>query len=214
MHARLRSLATIPLLVLLTHTAFAASSPAIRGTGGAVSSEHPDATAAGIEILAAGGNAVDSAVATALALAVVFPEAGNLGGGGFAVVKMGGEITTLDFREVAPAAATDDMYLGTDGEPVAEASLVGPLAAGVPGSPTGLWELHRRHGSLPWAVVVEPARRLAADGFVVDSRLHALIEEEREVFSRFPETAAVWLPEGNPPAVGSRLKLPDLAATL
>ena len=116
----------------------AASRPAPRGTGGAVSSAEHDATMAGVEVLSAGGNAADAAVATALALAVVHPQAGNLGGGGFAVVRFAGEVTTLDFRETAPRAAHRDMYLGDDGSPVREASWIGPLAAGVPGSPVGL----------------------------------------------------------------------------
>ncbi|MCH9649815.1 MAG: gamma-glutamyltransferase [Deltaproteobacteria bacterium] len=192
----------------------AASAPAVKGTGGAVASEHEEATQAGLDVLRAGGNAVDAAVATALALAVVYPEAGNLGGGGFAVVKMGDELASLDFREVAPGAATDDMYLDDTGEPISEASRVGPLAAGVPGSPQGLFDLHRRFGTLPWATVVEPARRLATQGFRVDSHLANLIERKRQLFERFPETARVWLPNGQPPEVGSLLRLPDLAATL
>lgn len=177
-------------------------------------SGHPLATEAGLEVLAAGGNAVDGAVATALALAVVFPEAGNLGGGGFAVVKQGDEVTALDFRETAPAAATRDMYLDEQGEPVREKSLVGPLASGVPGSPTGLYELHRKLGKLPWKRVVAPAIRLAAEGFPVDDHLHQLLESKRDVLARFPETAAVWLPGGEPPRAGTLLKLPILARTL
>ncbi|MCG8458688.1 MAG: gamma-glutamyltransferase, partial [Holophagales bacterium] len=194
----------------------AASRPTLRGTGGAVASDEAQATEVGVAILASGGNAVDAAVATALALAVVQPEAGNLGGGGFALVKgMGeGEVTFLDFREEAPAAATRDMYLGPDGAVVPEASLVGPLAAGVPGSPAGLHELHRRHGKMPWAEVVAPARRLADEGFVVSSRLTASLEEEAEVLRRFPETSAVWFPGGEAPEPGSILRLADLAATL
>jgi gamma-glutamyltranspeptidase/glutathione hydrolase len=186
----------------------------VAGTGGAVVSGHRLATEAGLAVLAAGGNAVDGAVATALALAVVFPEAGNLGGGGFAVVKMGAEVHALDFREEAPAAAHRDMYLDPAGRPDPEASLVGPLAAGVPGSPSGLHELHRRLGKLPWREVVAPAQRLAAQGFVVDRHLHGLLAEERELLARFPETAAVWLPDGQPPPVGSVLTLPVLADTL
>ncbi|HEY2737490.1 MAG TPA: gamma-glutamyltransferase, partial [Thermoanaerobaculia bacterium] len=129
----------------------AASTPAAVGTGGAVASADSLATRTGLDILRAGGNAVDAAVGTALALAVVYPEAGNLGGGGFAVVKTSGKVTTLDFRETAPAAATRTMYLDAQGQPVENASLVGPLASGVPGSPAGLWELHRKLGKLPWA---------------------------------------------------------------
>ncbi len=179
-----------------------------------MASAAPDATAAGLAILRAGGNAADAAVATALALAVVHPEAGNLGGGGFAVVRIGGQAAALDFRETAPAAATPTMYLGADGQPVPGRSLVGPLAAGVPGSPAGLFELQRRFGALPWAEVVAPAVRLARDGFVVTPRLHGEITAARSLLARFPASAAVWLPGGEPPAVGSVMKVPALAATL
>jgi gamma-glutamyltranspeptidase/glutathione hydrolase len=158
---------------------------------------------------------VDAAVATALALAVVFPEAGNLGGGGFAVVRLpDGEVASLDFREVAPAAASRDMYLDARSEGVDDASLVGPLAAGVPGSPAGLHELHRRFGRLPWPRVVAPAERLAREGFTVDENLHRTLSEARELLARFPESAEVWLPEGEAPPVGATVRFPDLAATL
>jgi gamma-glutamyltranspeptidase/glutathione hydrolase len=179
-----------------------------------VASAEPASTEVGLEILRAGGNAVDAAVATALALAVVHPQAGNLGGGGFAVVRMEGQLTSLDFREIAPAAATREMYLDAEGRPVKDASIIGPLAAGVPGSPVGLYELHQRLGSLAWARVLRPAQLLASDGFLVTSRLHDSLAEEQESLERFPETAKVWLPEGRPPAVGSRMRLPALAATL
>jgi gamma-glutamyltranspeptidase/glutathione hydrolase len=184
--------------------------------GGAVAANHELATAAGMAVLRSGGNAVDAAVAAALALAVVYPEAGNLGGGGFAVVRIGGKVRALDFRETAPAAATPAMFLDKGGEPIANASLIGPLAAGVPGSAAGLYELQRKLGRLPWAQVVAPARHLAAEGFAVDPHLHELLgrEETRRLLSRFAETAAVWLPGGQPPPAGSRLRLPALAATL
>lgn len=194
--------------------ASSASAPARRGTGGAVVSDEAHATQAGLDLLAAGGNAVDAAVGTALALAVTLPEAGNLGGGGFAVVRLGAELAALDFREVAPAAARPDMYLAAGGEPIPEASTVGPLAAGVPGSPAGLHELHRRFGRLPWKAVVEPARRLAAAGFPVNRYLHGQISGEAEKLARFSENGALWLPGGEPPPVGSHLRQPDLAATL
>ncbi len=215
MKKALPPLALALLLPLTPGAANAASTPAPAGTGGAVAAADPLAAAAGLEILRTGGNAVDAAVATALALAVVYPEAGNLGGGGFALVRMGGEISALDFRETAPARAKHDMYLDAEGKPVKDASLIGPLAAGVPGSPAGLWELQRRFGRLPWTKVVAPARRLA-DGFPVSRYLHDVLgkEENRKLLLRFPETARVWLPNGEPPAVGSVLRLPDLAATL
>jgi gamma-glutamyltranspeptidase / glutathione hydrolase len=206
----------LSLTLLLPLPARPASMPAPAGTGGAVAAADPLAVEAGLEILRAGGNAVDTAVATALALAVVYPEAGNLGGGGFAVVRMGGDLATLDFREIGPARARKDMYLDAQGKPVENASIVGPLSAGVPGSPAGYHELHRRFGRLPWTRVVAPARRLASDGFRVSRYLHDLLgkEETRKLLLRFPESARVWLPNGEPPAAGSVLRLPDLAATL
>lgn len=211
-----RARCAVLTLLLAAHlgVTVAAVPPPVHGHGGAVAAEHPLATEVGLDVLRAGGNAADAAVAAALALAVVFPEAGNLGGGGFAVVRFGERVTSLDFRETAPAAATADMYLDESGEPVRERSLVGPLAAGVPGSPAGLFELHRELGALPWAVVVEPARRLALQGFEVDEHLHRVLASHRALLERFPESAAVWLPAGEPPPVGSRLRLPDLADTL
>ncbi len=210
-----RTLAGTSLAVLLVSAPLPASGPApVRGSGGAVASAAPAATAAGIEVLEAGGNAADAAVAVALALAVVHPQAGNLGGGGFAVVRLRGEVTTLDFREVAPRAATRDMYLGSDGEPESERSLVGPLAAGVPGSPAGLAELHRRYGQLPWPRVVAPALRLARDGFVVTDRLSREVAAAADLLGRFPETSRVWMPGGAAPAPGALMRLPALAAVL
>ena len=204
--------AVLPLL--FAGAVDAAHPAAVRGSGGAVASAAPAATEAGLDILRNGGNAADAAVATALALAVVQPRAGNLGGGGFAVTRFGSEVKTLDFREIAPAGATRDMYLNERGEPRPEASLVGPLAAGVPGSPAGLYELHRLLGRLPWAEVVAPAIRLARDGFTVNRRLERVIGENADLLQRFPETAAVWLPGGRPPVAGSTMRLPELAATL
>jgi gamma-glutamyltranspeptidase/glutathione hydrolase len=209
-------LAPLLLALLLPAPGHPASTPAPAGTGGAVAAADPLAVQAGLDILHAGGNAVDAAVATALALAVVYPEAGNLGGGGFAVVRMGGDFAALDFREVGPARATHDMFLDAKGQPVPGASLVGPLAAGVPGSPAGLHALHQRYGRLPWARVVAPAQTYAAEGFRVGRRLHDLLDKKeiRKLLLRFPETARVWFPAGAPPAIGSLLRLPDLAATL
>ncbi len=181
---------------------------------GAVVSSEEDSTRVGLEVLAAGGNAVDAAVATALALAVVHPEAGNLGGGGFALVRVDGELAALDFRETAPAAADARMFLDADGMPVPGASEIGPLAAGVPGSPFGLFELHRRFGRLPWARLAEGAIALARDGFEISSRTARTLADKRDLLARFPETAAVWLPGGRPRTWGERLRQPALAATL
>ena len=206
--------AAILLLTLSAGVTLAASLPGVVGTGGAVASADPHATEAGLEILRHGGNAVDAATAAALALAVVYPEAGNLGGGGFALVKLGDRLSSLDFRETAPAAASREMYLDEHGEPRPKASLFGGLAAGVPGSPYGLWELHRQHGRLPWRKVVAPAQRLAARGFIVSYRLEAILEEYRERLEMFPETARAWLPGGRPPRAGSRFRQPALARAL
>jgi len=210
-----RAVALLSLILVLPAGALGAAHPeAERGSGGAVASAAPAATAAGLEVLRTGGNAADAAVATALALAVVRPRAGNLGGGGFAVTRFGSEVRTLDFRETAPAQATHDMFLDEQGEPRSGASLIGPLAAGVPGSPAGLYELHNELGQLPWAKVVAPAIRLARDGFTVDRRLALGTKQYADLLGRFPETAAVWLPDGQPPEAGSTMRLPELAATL
>jgi len=214
--ARSRGVAALLVLVLACFAVGvdAAHPESVRGSGGAVASAAPAATEAGLEVLRAGGNAADAAVATALALAVVRPRAGNLGGGGFAVTRFGVEVKTLDFRETAPAEATRDMYLDNRGEPRPDASLIGPLATGVPGSPAGLFELHRALGWLPWAEVVAPAIRLARDGFTVDRRLERGLGANADRLQRFPETAAVWFPDGKPPVAGSTMRLPELAATL
>ncbi|MDA8016966.1 MAG: gamma-glutamyltransferase [Thermoanaerobaculia bacterium] len=186
-----------------------------------MSSDERLATEAGLEILRSGGNATDAAVAVALALAVVGPEAGNLGGGGFAVTRYPGtaregisNVRFLDFREVAPAAAHRDMYLGADGKPDRDKSWNGPLAAGVPGSPTGLYELHRAQGALEWPQVVAPAIRLAEDGFPISRRTHDSLVEDQARLARFPETTAVWFDGDRPKTPGTVVKLPRLASTL
>jgi gamma-glutamyltranspeptidase/glutathione hydrolase len=123
-------------------------------------------------------------------------------------------VAALDFRETAPAAARPDMYLDDAGQPIAEASWIGPLAAGVPGSPSGLAELHARHGRLPWPDVVGPAIRLADQGFPVSRRLARDLAEEQELLARFPESTAIWFAGGTPLTVGTRVVQTDLAATL
>lgn len=184
------------------------------GAGGALASADAEATAAGLRILRAGGSAADAAVTVALVLAVVHPHWGNLGGGGFAIAKFGDEVASLDFRETAPAAATPAMYLNAVGRPVPDASWIGPLAAGVPGTPTGLYALHRRYGRLPWRDVVAPAIELAREGFTISERLYDALDWSRDELARFEESAAVWLPGGQPPEIGTRMILPELARTL
>ncbi len=193
---------------------FPLTAPAVTAPHGMVATDAPLATHVGAEVLRAGGNAVDAAVATAFALAVVFPAAGNIGGGGFFVAKMAGsDPVALDFRETAPAAATRDMYIGSSGKPD-DRSVTGDLAAGVPGSVAGLWEAHHRFGSKPWADVLAPAIALADTGFVVDSDFARNTHADSARLSRFPASAALFLPHGQPLHPGDRWRNPDLAAVL
>ncbi len=171
------------------------------------------ATRVGLDVLEAGGNAVDAAVATHFALAVVNPEAGNIGGGGFMVLRTAeGEAAALDFREKAPLAATRDMFLDAQGN-VTDRSVLGHLASGVPGSVAGMWEAHQRYGSIPWEDLVQPAIDLA-DGVVVTERIWGSINNLKEALAMYPATAAAFLPGGAPPVVGDTFRQPDLAATL
>jgi gamma-glutamyltranspeptidase / glutathione hydrolase len=138
---------------------------------GMVASAHPIASAVGVEILKAGGNAFDAAIATHFALAVAFPFAGNIGGGGFAVVRTkSGEKLSLDFRETAPEKASRDMYLDKDGNVISGLSTKGHLASGVPGSVDGMVELHKKLGKLPWEKLLEPAIKLASQGLALTER--------------------------------------------
>jgi gamma-glutamyltranspeptidase / glutathione hydrolase len=168
------------------------------------------ASAVGVGILRRGGNAIDAAIATHFALAVVNPEAGNIGGGGFMIVrKADGTTAALDFRETAPRAATRDMFLDSRGE-MTERSVIGHLAAAVPASVAGMWEAHRRFGSKPWPELLQPAIELA-DGLIVHPRLAASLREHRDRFQQFAGTAAIF---GAVPDVGDRFAQRDLAATL
>jgi gamma-glutamyltranspeptidase/glutathione hydrolase len=178
-----------------------------------VVSEAPLASQAGVAILRRGGNAVDAAVAVAFALAVVYPEAGNIGGGGFMVIHLAdGRAASIDFREVAPLAATRDMYVGPDGR-VTDQGVVGPLASGVPGAVAGLTAAHARYGTLPLRDVMAPAIRLAADGFRVDSALAAKFAAYAPLIERFAGRKLL-LPDGQPLAAGAMLRQPALARTL
>ncbi|MFW6079506.1 MAG: gamma-glutamyltransferase [Gemmatimonadota bacterium] len=186
----------------------------VTASDGMIATDAPLATRVGIEILEAGGNAVDAAVATAFALAVVYPEAGNIGGGGFMVVRTAdGETDALDFREKAPLAATRDMFVDEDGD-VTDESITGHLASGVPGSVAGLEAAHRRFGSLPWSDLVRPAIALAEDGFVVNDRFAATVRGEADRLERFEASARLFLPDGRALRAGKRWRNPDLAQTL
>src|SRR5215475_6363721 len=193
---------------------FPAQGTIATGKSAMIVSEEAVATHVGVEVLRAGGNAVDAAVATALALAVTYPQAGNIGGGGFAVVRTAdGKTYALDFRETAPGAATRDMYLDARGEPTSD-SVLGHRASGVPGTVAGLWALHQKLGSRPWADLLAPAIRLAEEGFVVTEKLRGSIAEEGRELRKFPASAALYWPGGEPPKVGTRLVNADLGRTL
>jgi gamma-glutamyltranspeptidase/glutathione hydrolase len=178
-----------------------------------VASNNRLAAEVGALVMKQGGNAVDGAVATGFALAVVYPEAGNLGGGGYMVIRMAdGRTAAIDYRETAPLAATRDMYVGANGKLTGE-SLIGPKASGVPGSVAGMLEAQRKYGALPIAKVMAPAIRLASEGFVVDSGLVSSLSQDRYRISSFAGKT-MFFPNGAPPAIGSRLVQPQLAATL
>ncbi len=178
-----------------------------------ITSDSRIAAEAGLEILRQGGNAVDAAVAVGFAMAVTYPEAGNLGGGGYMVIRMAdGRVASLDYREIAPLAATRDMYLDANGE-LTDKSVVGHLASGVPGAVAGMTAALERYGSLPLAQVLAPAIRLAEQGFVVDSSLHGSLRGSQRLITRFAG-AQVFFPNGEPLPVGARLVQPALARTL
>src|SRR5262245_8500381 len=189
------------------------TTPDVAAPHGVVVSDSPLASRVGADVLRGGGTAVDAAVATAFALAVTLPSAGNVGGGGFAVVSVNGHAAALDFRETAPAAATRNMYLDAHGA-VTDRSVTGHLAAGVPGSVAGLWALHQKFGTKPWAGLVKPAVTLAERCFAVDTDFSSSIADEAKRLSKFPASAALFLPGGAPPADGSRWRDPDLAKVL
>ncbi|HRE82049.1 MAG TPA: gamma-glutamyltransferase [Opitutaceae bacterium] len=184
---------------------------------GMVASASSLASQAGVEILRKGGNAIDASVATGLALAVTYPRAGNIGGGGFTVISLAdGRSTVIDFRERAPGRATRDMYLDAQGNVVAGRSTVGSLAAGVPGTVAGFalaWEKYGS-GKVSWSDLVEPARRLAADGFLVTPALARDLRASQKLFSAFPESQRVFLQNGKFLQPGDLWKQPDLAQTL
>ena len=173
------------------------------------------ASQVGVDILRRGGNAVDAAVAVSFALAVVNPEAGNIGGGGFLVLRMAdGTAAAQDHRTRAPLGASRDMFLDDRGE-VSERATIGHLAAAVPGTVMGLWDAHRRFGTLGWAELVEPAVGLAAQGFQVTERfLRSFTPQVVAGLARFPASAALFLPDGRPHGLGHSLRMPDLARTL
>ncbi len=180
---------------------------------GAVVSDNHYATEAGAKILKMGGNAVDAAVAVGFTLAVTYPSAGNIGGGGFMVIWDGKKAYFLDYRETAPTGARRDMYI-KQGKFQPELSTVGALAAGVPGTVAGLLEAHRRFGKLPLDKVMAPAIELAQNGFRLTVFQAERFKRKSRLLSRFPETRKIFLPGGKPPQPGYLLRQRDLARTL
>lgn len=183
---------------------------------GMVSSEQHLATRVGVEVLKAGGNAVDAAVAVGFALAVVLPNAGNMGGGGFMLIHDAkqGRQTALDFREQAPTSATRDMFLDSKGEVVPGASLDTHIAVGVPGTVAGLFKAHAKHGHLPVARLIEPAIKLAEQGFEISHELSGLLVEHRARLAAWPATKAIFFVNGEPLKAGQKLVQADLAKSL
>ena len=183
---------------------------------GMVVSANPLASQAGVDILREGGNAIDAAVTVSFALAVAHPIAGNVGGGGFLLhhdAGTGREIS-VEYREMAPAAAGRDMYLNAAGDVVPELSTVGYLASGVPGSVAGLHLAWSRFGTLPWSRLLEPAIDLARNGFVVEEHFSRSLEAAGPLLERFDESRRIFLPGGSAPAPGQTFTQPDLARTL
>ena len=208
---------TVLLILALVATVGpdAASRAPVRARQAMVGSASAAASDAGLAMLRQGGNAIDAAVAVGFALAVTFPEAGNLGGGGLMVIRFAdGRATAIDFREVAPAAAQRDMFLDAAGNVVPERSLVGPLAAGVPGSVAGLCYALTKYGTLPLAKVLAPAITLAAGGSVISADTERSLAGAHDLLQQFPESARVLTKGGQPYVEGDRLVQPDLARTL
>jgi gamma-glutamyltranspeptidase/glutathione hydrolase len=186
----------------------------VEAAHGMVASSSPIASQVGVDIMKKGGNAVDAAVAVGFALAVTHPSAGNIGGGGFMVIHLSrGRSTTIDFREVAPRAATRDMYLDKNGN-ATDQSRVGPLAVGVPGSVAGLALAEQEYGKLTLADVMAPAIDLAANGFILNDHEAESLAHAKSLFDTFPASAKKFLKDGEPYHTGDRLVQPDLAKTL
>ncbi|WP_095171260.1 gamma-glutamyltransferase [Pseudomonas sp. Irchel 3H3] len=197
---------------LTVAVAIAASSSSFAALleGGAVAAPNQYGADVAAQILKKGGNAVDAAVATAFTLAVTYPEAGNIGGGGFMTMFIDGKPYFLDYRETAPKAATRDMYLDDKGEVIENLSLVGSRAAGVPGTVMGLWEAHQKFGKLPWSELITPAIGYAKTGFKVADKQYQYREDALKLFNgttNFADYFGSMKP-------GETFRQPELAATL
>jgi gamma-glutamyltranspeptidase/glutathione hydrolase len=210
----LRRLACIWSLLLVSDAHAASERPVAAERGMVVSAQHL-ATEIGVDILKRGGNAVDAAVAVGYGLAVVYPAAGNLGGGGFMTVLFAdGRKTFLDFREKAPHAASRDMYLDKDRNVIKGLTTTGWLAVGVPGTVSGLEYARKKYGTMTRSALIDPAIRLAERGFVLEQGDVAMFASQAEDLKKFPAIADVFLDKGQPFATGQRLVQPELAGTL
>lgn len=208
-----KALAVLFFAFLACQTALAANAP-IRANKGMVVSANAIASEVGAQVLRRGGNAVDAAVATAFALAVVHPTAGNIGGGGFLVFRPDqGEPEAFDFRETAPAASHPNMWL-VEGEYDFRKHHMSHAAVGVPGTVAGLHQAWREHGTVRWSTLLKPAIRLAADGFTVTHGLGASLASALPRFAPYPATMAQFSDDGEPLQAGTKLRQPDLARTL
>ena len=202
---------------LATATQAKARGEAVTGTKWMIAAANPLAVKAGADVLARGGSAADAAIATQLVLGLVEPQSSGLGGGAFVVWydAASGKVTTLDARETAPSGAKPTRFLDGNGEPLKFFdAVVGPKSVGVPGTPRLLIELQARYGKVDWDGLFDPALKLAEEGFEVSPRLAQLVADDKERLSKFPETAAYFLPGGKPIEQGSLLRNPAYAATL
>ncbi len=205
-------------VLLIGQTLTATAREPVRAQRGMVASTNEVASRVGVEIMKRGGNAVDAAIAVAFALAVTHPPAGNLGGGGFMLIRLkNGRTTAIDYREMAPLAAHRDVYLDKNGELIKGegGSLVGYRAAGVPGTVRGMELALKKYGSgkLTWAQLVEPAHRLAANGFTVTYSLARWLRNSKDYLSTYPETKRIYLKGGALYNEGEVFRQPELAAT-
>jgi gamma-glutamyltranspeptidase/glutathione hydrolase len=203
-------------LMLLAWSGNAVAQPASSPPGqAAIASAHPLATRAGMEVLKAGGNAFDAAVAVSAALGVVEPFSSGLGGGGFWLLHFAedGRQVVVDARETAPGAAHAEMYLDDAGEPIKGLSLNGPLAAGIPGTPAALVHISERYGRLPLGQALAPAIRQAREGFPLYNRMHLGLTFKAEQLRRWPGAEA-YLPDGKVPEPGTLIRLPGLAEVM
>ncbi len=187
-----------------------------RGRSGIVVSADPIASQVGVEILKGGGNAVDAAVAVSFVLAVVYPEAGNIGGGGFMLIHEAGtgKETSIDYREKAPSGARGGMYLDQQGRPIQGQSTVGYRASGVPGSVAGMHLAWKKFGRLPWEQLIQPSMRLARTGFRVSRSLSVSLRRAELLLSRFPESRRIFLRDGKFYQEGEIFSQPQLAGAL